>query len=121
MPCADLRSWALVALAVAQDAAHTAQRSMRDVRSSGFSARREQRAQKRSDTAPKTRFVFGSTDRTRTDSYHTPPTRGNSTTKQALGEAASVWRDVPAQRLDKNFTLGQRVQLRLAEPADAPL
>ena len=121
MPCADLRSWALVALAVAQDAAHTAQRSMRDVRSSGFSARREQRAQKRSDTAPKTRFVFGSTDRTRTDSYHTPPTRNNSTTKQALGEAARVRGHELAQRLDVNFTLGQRVKLRRSEPTNAAL
>ena len=43
------------------------------------------------------------------------------TTKQALGEAASVWRDVPAQRLDKNFTLGQRVKLRLSEPINAAL
>ena len=92
MPCADLRSWALVALAVAQDAAHTAQRSMRDVRSSGFSARREQRAQKRSDTAPKTRFDF------RLDGLHANGLvsyafDGKVTTNKSLGEAARVRRD----------------------------
>ena len=69
----------------------------------------------------KNRFVIGWADRTRTDSYHTPPTRNDSTTKQALGEAGGVRRDVTAQRLDKNFTLGQRVKLRLAEPINAAL
>ena len=44
------------------------------------------------------------------------------TTKQALGEAARVRRDPDrAQRLDENFTLWQRVKLRLAEPVDALL
>ena len=43
------------------------------------------------------------------------------TTKQVLGEAATVWCDVRPQRLDVNFTLGQRVKLRLAEPIDALL
>ena len=42
--------------------------------------------------------------------------------KQALGEAARVRRDPDrAQRLDENFTLWQRVKLRLAEPVDALL
>ena len=69
----------------------------------------------------KNRFLFGSTDRTRTDSYHTPPTRNNSTTKQALGEAARVRGHELAQRLDVNFTLGQRVKLRRSEPINAAL
>ena len=43
------------------------------------------------------------------------------TTKQALREAGGVRRDVRSQRLYQNFTLGQRVKLRLAEPADVPL
>ena len=41
--------------------------------------------------------------------------------KQYLGEAAHVRCDKLAQRLDKNFTLGQRVKLRRAEPIDALL
>ena len=56
------------------------------------------------------------------NSYHTPSTQNNSTTKQALGEAARVRRDPDrAQRLDENFTLWQRVKMRLAEPVDALL
>ena len=43
------------------------------------------------------------------------------TTKQALREAARIRCDVLAERLDVNFTLGQRVKLRLAKPADALL
>ena len=43
------------------------------------------------------------------------------TTKQALREAARIRCDVLAQRLDVNFTLGQRVKLRLAEPINAAL
>ena len=43
------------------------------------------------------------------------------TTKEALGEAASIRGDIPAQRLDKNFTLGQRVKLRRSEPINAAL
>ena len=39
--------------------------------------------------------------------------------KQTLGEARGVRCDKLAQRLDKNFTLWQRVKLRLAEPVDA--
>ena len=107
--------------AAAQDAAHTAQRSMRDVRSGAFRARREQRARKGWDMAIKTRFV-GSTDSMRTDSYHTPSTQNNSTTNKFLGETARVRRDVRrAERFDENLTLGQRVKLRLAEPVDALL
>ena len=68
----------------------------------------------------KNRFVFGWADRTRTDSYHTPPTRNNSTTKQALGEAARVRRDADrAERFHEFFALGQRVKLRRAEAVDA--
>ena len=43
------------------------------------------------------------------------------TTKQALGEAATVRCDVRPQRLDVNFTLGQRVKLRLSESINAAL
>ena len=84
-------------------------------------ARTRQNRSGRQDPHDETRFVFGSTDRTRTDSYHTPPTRNNSTTKQALGEAARVRGHELAQRLDVNFTLGQRVKLRRSEPINAAL
>ena len=45
----------------------------------------------------------------------------NLTTKQALREAAQVRGDVRPERFDVNFTLGQRVKLRLAEPLNAAL
>ena len=41
--------------------------------------------------------------------------------KQALGEAARVRGHELAQRLDVNFTLGQRVKLRRSEPINAAL
>ena len=43
------------------------------------------------------------------------------TTKQALREARGVRRDVRAQSFHMNFTLGQRVKLRLSEPINAAL
>ena len=88
-----------------------------------FNVRRERKAHAAGRGLPQAQigFCFGVDGFTRTDSYHTPPTRNDSTTKQALGEAGGVRRDVTAQRLDKNFTLGQRVKLRLAEPINAAL
>ena len=88
-----------------------------------INARRERKAKRGRGACTQAQigFCFGSTDCMRTDSYHTPPTRNNSTTNKPLGEAASVRRDVTAQCLDKNFTLGQRVKLRRSEPINAAL
>ena len=46
---------------------------------------------------------------------------GKVTTNKSLGEAARVRRDPRPNRFYVNFTLSQRVKLRLAEPIDALL
>ena len=84
-----------------------------------FNVRREHKALPRRRGLPKSGFCF------RVDGLHANGlvsyASDRITTKQALREARGVRRDVLAQRLDKNFTLGQRVKLRLSEPSNAAL
>ena len=68
----------------------------------------------------KNRFAFGSTDM-HANGLVSYAFDAKITTKQALGEAATVRCDVRPQRLDVNFTLGQRVKLRLSESINAAL